>query len=106
MRKHIIGAAAILMQLIVFYLVPLFAGAADAMGMVSMMLLATFTLSAVLGAASKTWTKYMHPIIAALAFVPSVFIYYNESALIHAIWYFAASAFGVLLGAIVGKWIT
>ena len=31
MRKHIIGAAAILMQLIVFYLVPLFAGAADAM---------------------------------------------------------------------------
>ena len=69
MRKHIIGAAAILMQLIVFYLVPLFAGAADAMGMVSMMLLATFALSAVLGAASKTWTKYMHPIIAALAWI-------------------------------------
>lgn len=105
MKKHNVGAAAVLMQLVVFYLVPLFAGADDAIGMVSMMLIAIFALSAVLGAASKTWTKYLHPIIAALAFVPSVFIYYNDSALVHAIWYFAASASGVLLGAIVGKWI-
>ena len=35
-----------------------------------------------------------------MLFIPSVFIYYNESALIHSLWYFISSGTGMIVGSI------
>ncbi len=92
-----------LIQLFMFYIFPLFAGQADAMGMVFLILVVTFILSIVIASVSKEKWKYFYPIIVSILFIPSVFIYYNDSALIHTVWYFVDSAAGLLIGTIIYK---
>lgn len=96
MKKYWKELIIILLQMFMFYIFPLFAGPTDAIGMVVLIILATFVLSLVLGAISGTRLKYLYPVAIAVLFVPSVFIYYNASALVHATWYFVIS--GVSLG--------
>ena len=81
----------------------MFAGPTDAMGMVLLIILSTFVLSIIIGSISKEKIKYMYPIGISILFIPSVFIYYNESALIHALWYLVISAIGLILGTIMNK---
>ena len=95
----------ILFQLFMFYVFPLFAGPTDAMGMVVLIILATLLLSAVLGLLSDKKLKYLYPVIIAILFVPSVFIYYNETALIHSVWYLVVSGIGLVLGSVLKKLI-
>lgn len=95
----------LLLQLFMFYIFPLFAGPTDAMGMVVLIILATLLLSAVIGLISDKKMKYLYPIITAILFVPSVFIYYNETALIHSVWYLVVSSVGMIIGAILRKLI-
>ena len=47
--------------------------------------------------------KYTYPILTAIIFIPSVFIYYNDSALIHTIWYLIDSIIGLLIGVLINK---
>ena len=101
MKKYFKETVILVLQLFMFYIFPLFAGPTDAIGMVLLIILATLLLSAVLGGVSGKRIKYFYPLVAATAFLPSVFIYYNESALIHSIWYLVVSAVGVLLGAVI-----
>ncbi len=96
-RKELV---ALLIQLFVFYIFPLFAGPTDAIGMVLLIVIATLLLSVVLGAVSDNRIKWLYPISAAILFVPSVFIFYNESALIHAVWYLVVSAIGLSIGSL------
>lgn len=96
MKKYWKELIIILLQMFMFYIFPLFAGPTDAMGMVVLIILATFVLSLVLGAVSGSRLKYLYPAAIAVLFVPSVFIHYNSSALVHATWYFLIS--GVSLG--------
>lgn len=86
------------LQLFMFYIFPLFAGPTDAMGMVILILLATLVLSIAMGAHSNSRIKYAYPLASALLFIPSVFIHYNESALIHAVWYFTDALLGLSIG--------
>ncbi|MCI7179783.1 MAG: hypothetical protein MSA26_04125 [Lachnospiraceae bacterium] len=95
----------LLLQLFMFYIFPLFAGPTDAMGMVVLIILATLLLSAVIGLISDKKMKYLYPIITAILFVPSVFIYYNETALIHSVWYLVVSSVEMIIGAILRKLI-
>lgn len=76
-----------------------------AIGMVVLINLATLLLSAVIGLISDKKMKYLYPIITAILFVPSVFIYYNETALIHSVWYLVVSSVGMIIGAILRKLI-
>lgn len=92
-----------LIQLFMFYVFPLFAGPTDAMGMVFLILLATLLLSLVMGILSKYWIKYLYPAVTAVLFIPSVWIFYNESALIHAVWYLAIASIGLILGSLLRK---
>lgn len=73
------------------------------MGMVFLIILATLLLSITIGSTSKEKVKYLYPIIVAILFIPSIFIYYNESALIHSIWYLVVSSIGLLVGTIIYK---
>ena len=93
----------LLIQLFMFYIFPLFAGPTDAVGMVFLILIVTFILSIIIGSISKENVKYFYPIIISILFIPSVFIYYNDSALIHAVWYFVDSFVGLLIGTIIYK---
>ena len=101
MKRYLIEIIILLLQLFMFYIFPLFAGPTDAMGMVLLIILSTFSLSFVLSCISKNRIKYLYPVIISILFIPSVFIYYNESALIHSIWYLVISSIGIIIGLII-----
>ena len=105
MKKYIKEIIVLTIQLFMFYIFPLFAGPTDAMGMVLLILLSTFLLSTIIGTFSKEKLSYLYPLIIAILFIPSVFIYYNESALIHSVWYFVISLIGMMLGICIKKLI-
>ena len=71
------------------------------MGMVLIIVMVTALLSVVLGGISGTHIKFFYPAIIAVLFIPSVFIYYNGSAMAHALWYLIISAAGMLVGTLV-----
>ena len=103
MKRFIKEIIILLIQLFMFYIFPMFAGPTDAMGMVLLIILATFVLSIIIGSISKEKIKYLYPIIISILFIPSVFIYYNESALVHALWYLVISSIGVVFGTVIYK---
>lgn len=96
MKKYSKELLLLLLQAAAFYLFPPFALSFGPMGMVMMLLLFTFLLAVLMGLFSGSALKYLFPAAAALLFIPSVFIYYNESALIHALWYLVISFAGLL----------
>ena len=89
-----------LFQLFMYYIFPLFAGPTDAMGMVFLIIIATFINGVVIGS-SKFKYKFYYPLFASITFIPSIFIYYNESALVHSVWYLVVSLVGVVIGSII-----
>ena len=101
MKRYLKEIIILVLQLFMFYIFPLFAGPTDAMGMVLLIILSTLLLSIIIGSISKEKIKYLYPIIVAILFIPSVFIFYNESALIHSIWYLGFSIIGILIGNII-----
>ena len=103
MKKYLKEIIILIIQLFMFYIFPLFAGPTDAMGMVFLILVTTFILSIILASISKEKTKYLYPILVSIIFIPSVFIHYNSSALIHSLWYFVTSIIGMLIGTIINK---
>lgn len=103
MKKYLKEILVLILQIFMFYIFPMFAGPTDAMGMVVLILLATFVLSIVIASVSNQKIKYFYPILVAVLFVPSVYIYYNESALIHTIWYLVDSTLGLLVGMLIHR---
>ena len=101
MKKHTKELIILILQLIIFYLFPLTAGPTDAIGMVVLIILATFVLSLVLGSISENKLRFIYPLLVAILFIPSVFIYYNETALIHSVWYLIISALGLISGLLI-----
>ena len=96
MKKYFKEIAILIAQLLMFYVFPLTAGPTDAMGMVFLIIV----LAIIMGSVSKKKAKYVYPLLVSVLFIPSVFIYYNESALIHSIWYLVISSVGLLIGAL------
>lgn len=101
MKKYLKEIIILFTQLFMFYIFPLFSDPTDAMGMVLLIILITLLLSFIMGSISKEKIKYLYPIVVALTFIPSIFIYYNESALIHSIWYLVTSIIGLVLGTMI-----
>lgn len=101
MKKYFKEIIILIFQLLVFYLLPLFTDPYNAMGMVLLMVFLTLVLSIILGIISKERIKYLYSIIISILFIPSVFIYYNESALVHSLWYLIDSLIGIALGTII-----
>lgn len=105
MRIYIKEIIVMELQLFMFYIFPLFAGPTDAIGMIVLIILATFLFSIVLGLISDKKMKYVYPVITAIVFVPSVFIYYNETAMIHSLWYLVVSSVGMIIGSVLRQLI-
>lgn len=96
--KYLKEVIILLIQLLMFYLCPLFMGDTDMIGLILLIVIGTFILSIVLGFISRDRFKYIYPLVICILFLPSVFIYYNESALVHALWYLIISLCGMLVG--------
>ena len=101
MKRYIKEIVIVIMQLAMFYLFPLTAGPTDAMGMVLLIWLSTILLGMILTVNSNNKIKYFYPVAIAILFIPSVFIYYNSSALVHALWHFVGAAIGLGLGVVI-----
>lgn len=102
MKRYLKEIIILFLQLLMFYVFPLSAGPTDAMGMVLLILMSVAVLSLLLGILSAEKIKFLYPLVIAVLFLPSVFIYYNESALIHAVWYLVISAVGLAAGSFFG----
>ena len=103
MKKYIKEIIILLLQLLTFYILPLFMGPNDAIVMVLLIIVTTFTLSIILGSFSKDKIKYLYPFLISILFIPSVCIYYNSSALVHSLWYFVISFIGLGIGSLINK---
>ena len=103
MKKYLKELIIFLLQILLFYVTPLFMNANTVVGVMLFLLLGTFTLTLILNIISKSKIKYFEPLIVAIIFIPSIFIYYNESALIHSLWYFLDSLFGMIIGTCIFK---
>lgn len=101
MKKYLKEIIILFIQLIMFYVFPLSLHICEPMEMVFIILFVTLVLSLLLGCSSKYKLKYLYPIIISILFIPTVFIYYNESALIHSVWYLVISLVGILVGSII-----
>lgn len=104
MKKYLLEIILLIIQILTFYIFPFTAGPTDAMGMVLIIIIETFILSLALGLLEERKLKYFCPPIIAVLFIPSVFIHYNSSALIHSLWYLVISTIGIILGTII-RWI-
>lgn len=98
MKKNLKEILILLIQLFSFYIFPLLAGSIYGAGMVLVILVITFILSIIFASISNKRWKKIYPLVVSILFIPTVFIYYNESALIHALWYFIDSTSGMLIG--------
>ena len=91
----------IILQLLTFYLLPLFMKTTGPMGLVLIIVIITFMFSLILGVSLTSGLKFLYPVLVAVVFLPSVYLFYNDSALIHTVWYFVISLVGLLLGTLV-----
>lgn len=101
MKKYIKEIVILVIQLLMFYIFPMFMFLYEPIGTVMMIILTTFILSIVIGIISKSKIKYVYPLLISILFIPSVFIYYNESALVHSIWYLVVSTIGLFIGIVI-----
>lgn len=100
MKKYLKEIIICLLQICVFYLLPNTVRTLGPMGIVFLLLLSTFVLSICIGYISNKKLKFCYPILTSILFLPTVFIYYNESAFVHSFWYLIVSCIGLLLGLI------
>lgn len=98
MKKYLKEIIIVLIQTLIFYLLPVMTKMIDPLALVLTLLLYTFILSIIMGIISNKKLKYIYPVITVVIFIPSIFIYYNESALVHCLWYFIISTIGVIAG--------
>ena len=103
MKRYLKEIILLLIQLFMYYIFPLFAGPTDVMGMIVLIIFVTFLLGIMVGLISGNKVKFLWPVAVSIIFIPSVFIYYNETAMVHALWYLVVSSIGLLLGIMIRK---
>lgn len=101
MKKFFEEIVIIIVQILMFYIFPLFVHANHNNGIIVIILLATFMLAVGLGGISKKRIKYYYPIIVAILFIPSISIYNIKFSILHSLWCFLASAIGVIIGDVI-----
>lgn len=101
MKKYFKELMILIIQLFMFYIFPIFMYLYKPIGTVMLIILTTLILSVILSFISQNKIKYLYPIIISVLFIPSIFIYYNESALVHSIWYLVISVIGLSFGNVI-----
>ena len=103
MKKYLKEIIILLLQVVMFYISPLFSSEIDMIGLVTLNIIVVLVLSVILGILSKNRIKFLYPIVIAILFIPAVFIYYNNSALIYPLWFLIISYVGIIIGIILDR---
>ena len=104
MKRYFEEIVILIVQLLVFYVFPIFAVEHNnSNGMLVIVLLATFMLSLGIGGISKKKIKYYYPIVIAFLFIPAVYIYHTEFLLMHTLFLMCAGFLGVIIGDFIMK---
>lgn len=103
MKNYLKEIIICILQMLVFYLLPIILGNIGALEMVFLLLVITFILSIIIGSIVRNKIKYGYPIFVSLLFIPTIWIFYNESALIHSLWYLVVSGMGLIFGITINK---
>ncbi len=98
MNKIKKGLVFFVIQLVIYYILPLFAGPTDIMGLVLLQFGLTFILSLIVGVFSKSDMKFIFPVVATVSFIPAIMIYLNYTAYIYLAFYAVITVAGVALG--------
>ena len=101
MKNYFEEIVIFILQLIVFYVFPLWAVDTNSNGMIVIVLLSTFIAALAMGGISKKKLKFYYPIIISLLFIPAAYIYNTEFLVFHSLWCLISAAFGVIVGHIV-----
>ena len=105
MKKIIKMSPYLIINFFVFYLSPLLMR--DTGGGVLVLLMEIpvlcFIISLVYGI--KNRFDFWYPLLTTLLFLPTIYIFYNESALIYVVWYGMDAVIGSLLGGTIVKLI-
>ena len=97
MKKYKKEIIILVLQLIVFYILPLIATPSDTFGLIVLDIILTYAISIVVGLTIKSNYKYLYPIVITILYIPSVFIYFNQLFLKHILWYLADSYLGLVV---------
>ena len=92
------------MILIAFYLLPLLIVDTGSGMVVLLLLVPGFCLCGGLVCGLLAGFQWLFPLLTALLFAPTIWIYYNESALPYLIPYTLLAALGLLAGGLVRRW--
>ena len=100
-KNYLKEISIVLLEICILYILPLLFNSDNGIGIVLLMLVLTFALSAVLACISNKKIKYLFPILVSILFIPTVYIYYNETAMIHSLWHLIASLLGMIIGEVI-----
>ena len=98
MKKYLKEIIIFIIEVLLFYLLPFTAGPGDEMGLVVLLLFTCNLLAFILGIISSNKIKWLYPIAVAVVFIPTVYIHYNETALVHSVWYLVDAYIGLIFG--------
>lgn len=101
MKKYIKEIIIVLLQILIFYISPLFGNKNDPAGVLGIIALLTIFLAIITGIIIKEKRKFSYPPLVVILFLPSILIYYNESAIIYAVWFLIESMIGLGIGIII-----
>lgn len=100
MKRYANALLPVIGQIALFYLFPLCAKPLGAIAAVVLMLAGTLIPAGLIGWLIKSPLRFAWPPAVALLFLPTIPLYYNHTALIHALLYFVLAFAGVGMGAL------
>lgn len=85
-------------QLLLYALFPWIAKPLGPMGVVLGLAIGSFVLAFRMGRLATGKRKLVYPLLAAILFLPTISLYYNQTAWVHGIWYLIIWAVGETVG--------
>lgn len=85
MKKYFEEIIIFLLQLAIFYIFPTFATENNPMGIMVIILMATFITSLAFGGISQKRIRYYYPVIIAIFFIPTVYVYNVGFEVLHSL---------------------
>lgn len=92
-----------IIQLLMFYLLPLLGAIVNEMIIMFAQISVTFLLSMLIGAMSDSRVKYVLPVLTTLIYIPSSYIYFSYNKVTYILLYLIFSCIGLLVGLITAK---
>lgn len=92
-----------IIQLLMFYLLPLLGAIVNEMIIMFAQISVTFLLSMLIGAMSDSRVKYVLPVLTTLIYIPSSYIYFSYNKVTCILLYLIFSCIGLLVGLITAK---